>query len=393
MDTLQDLFKEVYNDYVSMVYQVYEIFKDQFGEENVDLQDVFPIPELTEEVITQCEAFENMMSKRRLLKNFLIHYANDSCNIYIHWAHVRVTNEYDRFTELNDLWAQVNLRYNGSITGRFRLNRSNYSYLHISNGYMHSHVSNIPFSDFTRFQQPCTGSGPINNTINSLTGGFDRGLWQLFCCELNNYVTVESLSGVPYHRLESLGKSSNGGEDYENYRLITSLGYFSMSVFEKEDWQDFIREVITARKLKFAYANGAYVMGNSLAEATVIISDIFIKWFNRRHTDFLAVNLGKLLERGVLSKGIYQGGVIYGTGGDANRDFASYIGTKVLTFKGRDILLSIDGFSEADNFSHFLKAHIINFITTIILQVLNYRYGRETAKTAFCATHPSEEFI
>ena len=71
--------------------------------------------------------------------------------ILVHFPHVRITNEYNRFVDINHLYAKVGVLYNGSINGYFSLNRAEYTYLHISSRYMHSHVSDIPTSDFTEF--------------------------------------------------------------------------------------------------------------------------------------------------------------------------------------------------------------------------------------------------
>ena len=68
----------------------------------------------------------------------------------------------------------------------------------------------IPKDDFTRFKSPCTGSGPINSTLATLATDYDEGIWQLFCLELDRYVRVESIEGVPYHRLESISASNRG---------------------------------------------------------------------------------------------------------------------------------------------------------------------------------------
>jgi len=393
MDTLQDLLTQVYNEYTHRVFEIYEIFKDQFGEENVDLQEVIPMPdEIPLSVRSECNQFESERGKKEVLKNYVIRNSNGVCHIYVHWAHVRVTNEYDRFTELNDLWARVGVYYSGCIVDRFRLNRSNYSYLHISNGYMHSHVSSIPFSDFTIFQTPCTGSGgPINETIRSLQRNYNEDLWRLFCCELNNYVTVESIAGTPYHRLENLGKGSNG-RDYENFALTPSLNYYTEQLL-KDKWKDLVKEIILARKLKFAYKNGAYCLGMSLAECSMILSNIFIDWFNAHHTE-MPLTLHRLLESKVLVKGIYQGGVIYGCNESNNRDYSSYLGKKVLTFKGREITLTIDGFREGESqFSYILHSSIVNFILTIVLQVINYRYGRKCATKANNSINTSETYL
>ena len=118
--------------------------------------------------------------------------------ILVHFPHVRITNEHDRYVDINHLWAKIKITSEGTMNGNFTLNRSEYQAIHFMSNYMHSHVSSIPRDDLTRFMSPCTGDGPINSTISSLYREFDSDLWQLFCLELSKYVTVESISGRPW---------------------------------------------------------------------------------------------------------------------------------------------------------------------------------------------------
>ena len=91
----------------------------------------------------------------------------NSMYILVHFPQVRVTNEHDRFVDITNLWAKVCICSNGSMRGNFSLNRSSYPLLHFNSGYMHSHVSGIPKDDFTMFQVPCFGSGPVRDTMTS----------------------------------------------------------------------------------------------------------------------------------------------------------------------------------------------------------------------------------
>ena len=119
--------------------------------------------------------------------------------ILVHFPHVRVTNEHDRFVDINHLWAKVKVMYNGTLNGGFTLNRSEYTMLHISSRYMHSHISSIPTNDFTQFQNPCTGSGPINGTISVLNRDYDEDMWNMFCLELSKYVVLISNEFIKWY--------------------------------------------------------------------------------------------------------------------------------------------------------------------------------------------------
>ena len=237
---IEEKIEELYNSLMDRPLRVLGIFNDFFGEDKVDMQgywslDKFKswmnieplstyIPDgnivsmnmndwsmyktgsITDLPGDQVEKVVNVLTNTTVKERI----GNAKFNgifILVHFPHVRVTNEHDRFVDINHLWAKVKVSYNGTLNGGFTLNRSEYTLLHIRSHYMHSHISSIPTRDFTQFQNPCTGSGPINGTISALNRDYDEDMWNMFCLELSKYVTVESVAGRPYHYLEKLGTS------------------------------------------------------------------------------------------------------------------------------------------------------------------------------------------
>ena len=239
-ELIENKIEELHSLLMDKPNQVLAIFNDFFGEDKVDMQgfmsvdklkswlDVTPISEYApRELLGMSREDYNTyrgQSLTDLRGEVLDLVLNQLCSgrmvdsigqkkfgsgfILVHFPHVRITNEYNRFVDINHLYAKVKVLHNGSMNGYFALNRAEYTYLHISNGYMHSHVSSIPTSDFTQFQTPCTGTGPINDTMSNLSREFDSDIWKLFCLELSKYVEVESIAGTPYHRLGHLGYST-----------------------------------------------------------------------------------------------------------------------------------------------------------------------------------------
>ena len=311
----------------------------------------------------------------------------NSIFILVHFPHVRVTNEHDRFVDINHLWAKVRVMYNGTLNGGFTLNRSEYTLLHIRNGYMHSHIRSIPINDFTQFQNPCTGSGPINGTISVLNRDYDEDMWNMFCLELSKYVTVESVAGVPYNYLERLGTNDmEAGVD----RFITYLSpSYHRGVITPEKFKEFVRYFINSKKLKFNYVNGSYSIGMSLIEFIVLISNEFIKWYNDQFNERkLTTKFANLKRYGILRECIIDNGKIYYDGGRNNvSSYAQYIGKKVCVFKGKEITVDITDIAEVrnENKSIILDTQTALYILTTILKVLNYRYGRNKA------THESNQ--
>ena len=298
--------------------------------------------------------------------------------ILVHFPHVRITNEYDRFVDINHLYAKINIFHDGSMNGCFTLNRAEYTCLHISNNYMHSHVSNIPTSDFTQFQTPCTGIGPINDTMSNLNKEFDSDIWKLFCLELSKYVEVESIEGTPYHRLENLG-TLNMRTVEGVFKVTNRLDYYGISGI-KDLIKDFTLHFINQRKLKFNYANGSYSIGMSFIEYMLVISNEFINWYNKRFNDKKVIySFNRLKRESVLNEVFIANNKIYYEDSRRNVNlYTNYNGKRMCTFKGADVLINIADLNEGkkDNKSIILNTNIALYILSKILRVINYRYGK-----------------
>ena len=411
---IEEKVEELYSSLMDKPLQVLGIFNDFFGEDKVDMQgywslDKFKswmnieplftyIPDgnivnmnsndwsmygtqaITDLPRDQVEKVVNVLIDNRVKERIGVAKFNDIF-ILVHFPHVRVTNEHDRFVDINHLWAKVKVMYNGTLNGGFTLNRSEYTLLHIRSHYMHSHISSIPTSDFTQFQNPCTGSGPINGTISALNRDYDEDIWNMFCLELSKYVTVESVVGRPYHYLEKLGTNNmRMGAD----RFITYLSpdYYK-DALSSDKLKEFVRGFINSKKLKFNYVNGSYSIGMSLIEFIVLISNEFIKWYNDQfNKEELTAKFADLKSNGILRECIIDNGKIYYDGGMNNvNSYAQYIGKKVCIFKGREITVDITDIAEVrnENKSIILNTQTALYILTTILKVLNYRYGRDKA--------------
>lgn len=418
--TIEEKIEELYNSLMEKPLRVLGIFNDFFGEDKVDMQGYWSLDKfkswmnieplstyipngnivsmnmndwnmyktwsITDLPGDQVEKVVNVLTNTTVKERI----GNAKFNgifILVHFPHVRVTNEHDRFVDINHLWAKVKVSYNGTLNGGFTLNRSEYTLLHIRSHYMHSHISSIPTWDFTQFQNPCTGRGPINGTISVLNRDYDEDMWNMFCLELSKYVTVESVAGVPYNYLEKLGTNDmEVGVD----RFITYLSpnYYG-DTLSTNKLRDFIRHFINTKKLKFNYVNGSYSIGMSLPEYIILISNEFISWYNDLFNKGEVTNtFDNLKTRELLWECIIDNGKIYYDRGRNNvNNYAQYIGKKVCVFKGREITVDITDIAEVrnENKSIILNTQTALYILNIILKVLNYRYGRNKA------THESNQ--
>ena len=292
--------------------------------------------------------------------------------IIVHFPHVTIRNEFDRTVEVDNLWAKVPVTWEGKGKGWFKMNRSEYDVVHMQSDYMHSHVSGIDF-DF-KFRSVCTGSGPINNTMSSLTVGFDEPIWQLFCLELERYMGTESLTGGPYRRMENIG--ANGSNMRDNFSM-EQASYVSNNHFSMETSNEFLDYLLASNVLKFNYRNGSYGLAHTFADTVLTISNAFIDWYNAKYrTTYNIPAIEDLRGDGIIKEAIIANGAIYDPNSNASRDYSQYVGRKVLTFKGHDVNLVINGLANgARNVSTILNLDIIREYVWAILELLNCEYG------------------
>lgn len=411
---IEEKIEELYNSLMDKPLRVLGIFNDFFGEDKVDMQGYWSLDKfkswmnieplstyipssgivrmnsndwsmykacaITDLPENQVEKVVNALTNTTVKER--IGYAKfNGIFILVHFPHVRVTNEHDRFVDINHLWAKMRVMYNGTLNGGFTLNRSEYTLLHFRSRYMHSHISSIPTNDFTQFQNPCTGSGPINGTISVLNRDYDEDMWNMFCLELSKYVTVESVAGTPYHYLERLG--TDGMEaGMDRFTTCLSPNHYRGAITH-DKFKEFVRYFINSKKLKFNYVNGSYSIGMSFIEFIVLISNEFIKWYNDQfNKEELTAKFADLKRQNILGECIIDNGKIYYNGGRNNvNNYAQYIGKKVCVFKGREVAVDITDVAEVrnENKSIILNIQTALYILTTILKVLNYRYGRNKA--------------
>ena len=418
---IEEKIEELYNSLMDKPFRVLSIFNDFFGEDKVDMQGYLRLDEfkswmnieplsayipssnivsmdnndwsiyrtqtITDLPEDQVEKVVNGLTNITV-KEIIGNVVFGEIFILVHFPHVRVTNEHNKFVDINHLWAKVRIMYDGTLSGKFTLNRSEYTLLHFRSHYMHSHISSIPKSDFTQFQNPCTGSGPINGTISTLNRDYDEDMWNMFCLELSKYVTVESVAGRPYHYLEKLGTNDmQAGED----KFITYLfPNYCVNDILSDKFKEFVMYFINSKKLKFNYVNGSYSIGMSLIEFIVLISNEFIKWYNDQfNKGKLTTKFEDLKKHGILRECIIDNGKIYYDRNINNaNNYAQYIGKQVCMFKGKEITVDITDITKVgnENKSIILDTQTALYILTTILKVLNYRYGRNKA------IHESNQF-
>lgn len=374
---------------------IYDIFKGFFGEDFVDMQpeDSSSIKEflfakicdeasvtkggteegfnITFEVSTkQLKGLECTLENRRFL-------------IYVWWPHVTVTNEYDKSVNIQDLYAEIEIQNDGTIPYEyhgFKLNRATYTREQFLSNYLHSHISSIPKNNFTEFQRPCLGGGPIRSTIGTLKNDYDEATWMLFCQELSMYVTVESISGGPYHRMETIGKKSQISS-YRNYDFSLVNKNEFLSLFTNDNLKEFIQYYLKYGHLSLGYINNTFTWGMPYYEYIIDISNSFIDFYNKFYST-TTQNLNHCFTTGLLKQVVVANGKFYNE--SENSDFNisnldSYQGKRVLTFKGKEICTTIINNKQGSEstLTTVISSRLAMYILQKILRTINFRYKNE----------------
>ena len=151
-----------------------------------------------------------------ILLDILEHFSS-TYYVTIRFPQVTVSNEFDESTIIRDLYTCIYFTSTGAFRGT-RMFRTTFTDLEIYKGYVHSHLpklihcfsndNELTSSHIDRIvdysESPCLGTGPLVRVISFLVNSFDEDYWGLYFAELARYVTIESVSGGPYIRMNNL---------------------------------------------------------------------------------------------------------------------------------------------------------------------------------------------
>ena len=304
--------------------------------------------------------------------------------IYVHWPSVIVTNEHNQSVVVNDLFAKVPVYTNGVLREKFRLSRATYSYEQYSSGYLHSHVPGIN-QDPSIFMKPCLGSGPLirtQETLMSNTNEEYEDLWDLFCVELDRYVHVESVAGVPYRYLSKIGTSNLNQIFYDGYRNVSYLKINTDASLRKL-FNRFFKYVLTRKKMRFGFSGGVFTSAYSKTDWILKLSKEFIKYTAMlKAANMFDTNLNELIRDSIIIEAKVNNGVLYdansNTSGVAN--YLSFEGKHVLYFRGEDIKTHVESPLGVDNNVYYVLNPVIAL--GFLDQCLNYLniYEHEKSK-------------
>lgn len=333
--------------------QIYHKYVYDNSIEELDI--ILSYKDIIKAIFTTCEYFEPSTV------------ANSYLTIY--YPKITISNELDEKYDITDVYIRVYTNYFDKLQ-TIKLLRSTLTKIEFDNGYYHSHasLSQPTISTAKKFHNLCFGKGPIVNTIDTLKGRYDKDIYGLLCQEIDNYVRIESIEGIPYKAFHDLNNKKYRTIKDNNYKFDLSVHYEVNNV-GYYDLRHFIRYVLKSNKLNFIPSANAIQIAMSFTDYHKAISELlneFIKITNDRY------NL-----KTILVEGYYEGSSFYQYDKTSlnKSDFRSVIGAPCLCFKNKKISLNIIDYKSTEN-NKYINPIVAKSILYTLLNAINYAAKR-----------------
>lgn len=393
----EEIIKSWYKDWLENIRSVHSIFVHTYGEDRVDLQHIMEGGFVDSALVYFTNISEEMWYQEQIVADMRDRFfLEKEAVILILWPEAIIKNERDQSHLIKEFYAKIRVNGYGRMAGTPTFTRAHYSFREWDKGYAHSHLPGIPLRDELSWTDSCFGRGPITTTISSLTLSNDWELWMLLTVQLDQFVHVESLEGVPFRYLSSVSNETMFEPEYtfnfQHKPLSRTLPgnppvNLSTDGFTMEDLQKFTKEFC----LKFPqlglfvrYDGYFYNWGSSFVDTVTTMSDLFIEWFNnKRLNGEINIPYERLISLGILKRCVLDG-ISLRTVTDVStiwheQNYAPYIGRQLGNFKRKPILIKIEReIQSARNTSNtlvVLSTNIVLAILTSLLKTINIYYG------------------
>lgn len=200
--TGEERFKEILKEVeestnFEILAEMKAIMNKVFGEENNQL--VKPSFDTAVEIMKQYgfshrpnETFSSVVVADALRRYPEIKYYQ----IIIRFPKLEITDGSKKHT-ITDLFVRIYVEPSGRLFGHLTGVRTSVTKKEFTAAYLHSHLPALD-SQHIKFQNFCTGIGPINQVISLLSSKFTTENFFMFTMHLKNYVAWESKEGGPY---------------------------------------------------------------------------------------------------------------------------------------------------------------------------------------------------
>lgn len=366
-EELQSLYQNSFN----RINHILELFNAQFGEDKVDMI-IPPKYSFTDFKRWYKETLKQMPTGNIRLEDFFV---GSPFTFLVYWPEVKITNETDKSHIIKDLYAKVEVTIDGklSLYSGFLLNRTTYTEAEWQSDYLHSHIQGIPKDNITRFSKPCLGSGPIKASIENLKREYDEDWFEEFLYELDRYVYVESIAGVPWRKIGNIS-ATNTTSRYAisiDTKIVSRL--YDIPSSYNQILKDFTVYLATYYPFLVNYNGTNYTSAFTTIEFWLRISAIFIEWYNTNHDNY-EFTVDDLRTNNVLIPVVVKENNIFPL---RSSSYPAPTGDTVLTFKGqvKPLVVTKTVINTQENIQHVLHKDYIGNLYCTLINYINYYYG------------------
>jgi hypothetical protein len=246
---------------------------------------------------------------------------------------------------------------------------------------MHSHAHSGITKTSRDWRSMCLGSGPLVTTTHTLKNNYDLDIWRLFCIELDEYLKVESIAGVPYIRMNRVGNNNN----LYAYN-ITNSGHHNIQYTIHQYsplFKDFLKLFILkicSNEHYFSFRDNDIHLAINNEQFAIVISKYFIKYCNCRNKE-TEVNIDSIISNFMVKVQRDVSGVLkyFRQINLSNYTDELQSDTKALTFKGQDKYVKIDTKAETSQNKeiYLLNPDLVSQVLNYLLKVINYGNTKE----------------
>jgi len=285
----------------------------------------------------------------------------DWYDVIVWFPSVIVSNENRRSTVVRDLFVKTGVYASGKLKSMPTMAKSTFTEAEAISGYVHSHCSGWFPSRPNDYNSLCFGTGPLVSTCSSLLSSFNEQIWILFCGELDLYVQTESIAGIPYKRLETIGAT-------RELSKVVSCSPKKLNPVS-QGFSNFIVHLFTKCDIPIVYNNGIYNIAMD--------NNDFILFISEEAEKFVEEN-GYVPELTFSTVKVKNGKFYSSATGVESRyrdvDYSVYI-----TFKGENRPLRVlhNNNSANENTVNILNNKAIELVASVIYKTINIDYVRK----------------
>lgn len=322
------------------LHKIYDIFEEYYGEDRVDIQYI------NQEALDQIIPLSSLLYPEKV----------SIFNIIVYFPEIIITNDYKETHTIYDTYCKISVSADGSYK-EFKIARATLDKQEYLTGYVHSHATTSSRLVTGVWRDFCFGSSIICDTLRKVSlNNLDS--WSLFCLQLDELLKVESNEGVPYKSLNTIYSNEENSFIKNKYSVS-----FICIVLSSQD----VEYLLSNYNFKFEIVNNTVAIAEPMTDFAINISKLYLDYLEKKGSTPI-LNLPDYC--------IKDGRLYKYTNLSTFTELENPI--KVLTFKGKDINLTIKDTDDINVVLYkILPIQDINYIATRACALVNSIFNND----------------